>query len=67
MGRGAWRAMVCGVTKEPVMTEELSMHTSVHTSVYQYGEHLFPFSLSHFPTRICHILRIWDPTQLGEQ
>ena len=25
----------------------------------------FPFSLSHLPPRICHILWIWDPTQPG--
>ena len=35
MDRGAWRAMVHGVTKESVTTEGLSMHTSVYTSVYQ--------------------------------
>ena len=27
----------------------------------------FPFSLSHFPPRLCHILWIWNPTQPGEQ
>ena len=35
MDRGAWRAMVHGVTKESVTTEGLSMHTSVYRTVYQ--------------------------------
>ena len=35
MDRGAWRAMVHGVTKESVTTEGLSRHMSVYTTVYQ--------------------------------
>ena len=32
--------------------------------ISKWGECLFSFSSSHFFTRICHILWIWDPIQL---